>query len=76
MVVGVVFYGYIVASVAASLASADSGRARYQEKLKAIKAYLEVCALTVTYPAQPFWDGCIALQDQKVDIGIKRRVVK
>ena len=47
MVIGIVSYGYIVASVAASLASADSGRARYQEKLKAIKAYLEVLEIKV-----------------------------
>ena len=42
MVVGVVLYGYIIGSVAASLISKDSGRAQYQEKLKAVKSYLEV----------------------------------
>ena len=42
MIVGIVSYGYIVATVAASLANADSGRARYQEKLKAIENYLKV----------------------------------
>ena len=42
MIVGIVSYGYIIATVAASLANADSGRARYQEKLKAIQSYLQV----------------------------------
>ncbi len=42
MVVGVVAYGYIIASVAASLANADSARAQYQEKLNAVKSYMEV----------------------------------
>ncbi len=42
MIVGIVSYGYIIATVAASLANADSGRARYQEKLKAIQKYLQV----------------------------------
>lgn len=41
MIIGIVSYGYIIASVAASLANADSGRARYQEKLKAVKSYLK-----------------------------------
>jgi hypothetical protein len=45
MIIGVVAYGYIVASVAATLANADSGRALYQDKLKAIKAYLKVHVL-------------------------------
>jgi len=44
MVLGVVAYGYIIASVAASLANADSARAQYQEKLKAVKSYMAVCA--------------------------------
>ena len=43
MVLGVVAYGYIIASVAASLANADSARAQYQEKLKAVKSYMAVC---------------------------------
>ena len=42
MIVGVVAYGYIIASVAATLANADSGRAQYHDKLKAVKAYLKV----------------------------------
>ena len=42
MIVGVVAYGYIIASVAASLTNADSGRAQYQEKLKAVKTYMSV----------------------------------
>ncbi|XP_071497085.1 uncharacterized protein [Diadema antillarum] len=41
MIVGIVFFGYIIASVAASLANADAQRARYQEKLTAIKRYLK-----------------------------------
>ena len=48
MVVGVVAYGYIIASVAASLANADSARAQYQDKLKAINSYMKVS------PASPF----------------------
>ena len=44
MIIGVVAYGYIIASVAASLANADSGRAQYQDKLKAVKSYLKVRA--------------------------------
>ncbi len=42
MIVGVVGYGYIIASVAASMANADSGRAQYQEKLNAVKSYMKV----------------------------------
>lgn len=37
---GIVGYGYIIASVAASLANADSTRARFQERLTAIKSYM------------------------------------
>ena len=43
MVLGVLAYGYIIASVAASLANADSGRAQYQEKLEGIKSFMRVC---------------------------------
>ena len=46
MIVGVVAYGYIVASVAAGLVNADKGRAQYQAKLKAIKSYMEVCTVS------------------------------
>ena len=42
MVLGVLAYGYIIASVAASLANADSGRAQYQEKLEGIKSFMRV----------------------------------
>ena len=42
MVFGVVAYSYLFASVAASMTNADACRAQYQEKLKAIKSYLEV----------------------------------
>ncbi|XP_070566365.1 uncharacterized protein [Ptychodera flava] len=41
MIVGIVFFGYIIASVAASLANADAQRARYQEKLTAIKSFMK-----------------------------------
>ncbi|RMX52129.1 hypothetical protein pdam_00015157 [Pocillopora damicornis] len=41
MIIGIVFYGYIIASVAAGLANADAQRARYQERLDAIKTFLE-----------------------------------
>ncbi|XP_071795542.1 uncharacterized protein [Asterias amurensis] len=41
MIFGIVFFGYVIASVAASLANADSQRARYQEKLTAIQDYLK-----------------------------------
>ena len=42
MIIGIVFYGYIIASVAAGLANADAQRARYQERLDAIKSFLQV----------------------------------
>lgn len=42
MVFGVVAYGYLIASVAASLVNADSARALHQSKLKAVKSYLKV----------------------------------
>ena len=42
MIIGIVFYGYIIASVAAGLANADAQRARYQERLDAIKTFLKV----------------------------------
>ncbi|XP_071851243.1 uncharacterized protein [Apostichopus japonicus] len=41
MIFGIVFFGYVIASVAASLANADAQRARYQEKLTAIGQYLK-----------------------------------
>lgn len=41
MTCGIVGYGYIIASVAASLANADSTRARFQERLTAIKSYMK-----------------------------------
>uniref|UniRef100_A0A7M5XLN7 Cyclic nucleotide-binding domain-containing protein n=1 Tax=Clytia hemisphaerica TaxID=252671 RepID=A0A7M5XLN7_9CNID len=41
MIVGVVFYGYIIASAAASLANADVQRARYQQKLDTINRFLK-----------------------------------
>lgn len=41
MVLGIVFYGTIIANVAASLVNADAGRAQYQEKLEAVKSYLK-----------------------------------
>ena len=42
MIVGVVFYGFIIASVAASLANADAQRARYQERLDGINRFMQV----------------------------------
>lgn len=42
MIVGVVFYGYVIASAAASLANADAQRARYQQKLNTINRFLKV----------------------------------
>ena len=42
MIIGIVFYGFIIASVAAGLANADAQRARYQERLDAIKTFLQV----------------------------------
>ena len=42
MILGVLFFGYIIASVAASMANADAQRARFQEKLHGIKSYMEV----------------------------------
>ena len=44
MITGIVFYGFIIASVAAGLANADAQRARYQERLDAIKTFLKVKA--------------------------------
>lgn len=41
MIVGVVFYGYVVASAAASLANADVQRSRYQQKLDTINRFLK-----------------------------------
>ena len=42
MIIGIVFYGFIIASVAAGLANADAQRARYQERLNAIRTFLKV----------------------------------
>ena len=42
MIFGIVFYGYIIASVAAGLANADTQRARYQERFGTIKTFLKV----------------------------------
>ena len=42
MIVGVVFYGYIIASSAASLANADVKRSRYQQRLDTINRFLQV----------------------------------
>ena len=53
MVLGVLAYGYIIASVAASLANADSARAQYQEKLKGIKSFMDVCQYTSTVAPFP-----------------------
>jgi len=45
MVLGVLFFGYIVASITAGMANADTQRGVFADKLKAIKVYLEVSAL-------------------------------
>ena len=42
MILGILAYGYIIASVAASLTNADSTRSEYQAKLNRIKSYMEV----------------------------------
>lgn len=42
MMIGVALYGYIIATTAASLVNADSGRAKYREKVKAVRNYLQV----------------------------------
>ena len=42
MIIGIVFYGFIIASVAAGVANADAQRARYEERLHAIKTFLKV----------------------------------
>lgn len=42
MIFGVMAYGYLIASVAASLVNADSARASHQSKLNAVKSYLKV----------------------------------
>ena len=42
MIAGVMFYGYIIASIAASLANADTQRAEYHEKMEHIKRYMDV----------------------------------
>eukprot|EP00118_Oscarella_pearsei_P012897 m.98493 g.98493 ORF g.98493 m.98493 type:complete len:2159 (+) comp36987_c0_seq18:234-6710(+) len=41
MILGIVCYGYIIASVAAALANADAQRARYREKLDAIRTFMD-----------------------------------
>ena len=55
MIIGVVAYGYIIASVAASLANADSGRAQYQDKLKAVKSYLKVHGYMQIFTFVVYW---------------------
>ena len=48
MVFGVVFYGYIIANVAASIAAADAQRARFQGRLDGIKRFLTVSQSSFT----------------------------
>lgn len=45
MIYGVMAYGYLTASVAASLVNADSARALHQSKLQAVKSYLKVSSI-------------------------------
>ena len=42
MVMGVLFFGYIIASVAAGMANADTQRAIFADKIRSIKTYMEV----------------------------------
>ena len=42
MVAGIMFFGYIIASVTATLANADAQRARFQEKLSGIERFMQV----------------------------------
>lgn len=41
MISGVLFFGYIISSIAASQANADAARARFQEKLHAVVSFVE-----------------------------------
>lgn len=56
MVGGVVFFGYIIASIAASLANADSQRASYMQKIVAMKQYLKVCNVCICKVVQQCTD--------------------
>ena len=42
MIAGVLFFGYIVASIAANLANADTQRSMFQEKVNGIKDFMDV----------------------------------
>ena len=42
MIAGVLFFGYIIASFAANLANADTARASFQQKINAIKNFMNV----------------------------------
>lgn len=57
MIIGIVFYGFIIASVAAGLANADAQRARYQERLDAIKNFLQVKKWNPTLKLFSFWQN-------------------
>ena len=46
MIFGVLFFGYIIAAVAASMANADAQRARFQRKLQLIKKFLKVIVVS------------------------------
>ena len=76
MVLGVLAYGYIIASVAASLANADSARAQYQEKLEGIKSFMDVCQYTSIYCKSVSNLGNSSIQDQSLDSTLQRRVIK
>ena len=42
MISGVLFFGYIIASIAANLANADTARTNFQQKINAIKNFMDV----------------------------------
>ena len=42
MISGVLFFGYIIASIAANLANADTQRSMFQEKVNGIKDFMDV----------------------------------
>ena len=42
MILGIVFYGYIVAYISASMANEDAQRVRLKERLNGMKRFMEV----------------------------------
>ena len=75
MIYGVVAYGFLTASVAASLMNDDAARAQYCAKLKSIKWYLAVSCKSVFN----LWVKTMAkffLQDYEVNTGLTKRVLR